>query len=335
MSEGGKGAGAGAGGVGGEVERVVMRRLLDEPAGNPLTTRGWAVGLLRRSAPHRAPVGRKHRVRLALGQGGRRRALPLLRTAIAGAVLVGCGAAASAALGRWPEIVEAYHRLLAPPSSSAIAGAEARSRRPAAGQPARPTSSPESVATPVEPAPSEAAAPEPLAAPVGSAPAASLPASPGLRGPARSAMTRASLHGSSASWRPRRASHAPVAMAATTTTPPPRPTLKASGAPPAGSAAPSPRTEMTEDTTPVLEAMRALRVEANPTRARRLLAGYLERYPSGSLAEEALAMSIEAAVAHGDGDATTLARKYVRRYPSGHFSALARRTLDGAAGAVN
>ena len=63
--------------------------------------------------------------------------------------------------------------------------------------------------------------------------------------------------------------------------------------------------------------MRALRVEANPVRARRLLAGYLDRYPNGSLAEEALAMSIEAAVAHGDDDAPVLARRYVRRYPGG------------------
>ena len=78
--------------------------------------------------------------------------------------------------------------------------------------------------------------------------------------------------------------------------------------------------------------MRALRVEANPVRARRLLAGYLDRHPGGSLAEEALAMSIEAAVAHGDDDAPALARKYVRRYPAGHFSGLARRTLAGAAG---
>jgi len=90
-----------------------------------------------------------------------------------------------------------------------------------------------------------------------------------------------------------------------------------------------------DDTTPVLEAMRALRVEANPVRARRLLAGYLDRHPAGSLAEEALAMSIEAAVAHRDDDAPALARTYVRRYPAGHFSALARRTLDEVPGRTN
>jgi hypothetical protein len=73
----------------------------------------------------------------------------------------------------------------------------------------------------------------------------------------------------------------------------------------------------------VLEAMRALRLEKNPVRASGLLAKYLERNPNGALAEEALALSIEAAVAHHDGDAAALGARYVRRYPSGPFRALA------------
>src|SRR6478609_8520936 len=139
MSEGGNGAGEGAGGVGGDSGPVVMRRLLDEPAGDPLSPRGWAIGLLRRTPAHRASVGRKQRVRLALGQGARRRTLRFLRPAIAGLVLVGCGAAASAALGRWPEIVQAYHRLLAP-AAAPSAVADARARRWGAGSAARPAS---------------------------------------------------------------------------------------------------------------------------------------------------------------------------------------------------
>jgi hypothetical protein len=82
-----------------------------------------------------------------------------------------------------------------------------------------------------------------------------------------------------------------------------------------------------EDTSPVLEAMRALRLEGNPVRARALLAKYLERHPGGTLAEEALAMSIEAAVAHHDVDAGTLSARYLRLYPAGPFRGLARRTL--------
>jgi hypothetical protein len=81
-----------------------------------------------------------------------------------------------------------------------------------------------------------------------------------------------------------------------------------------------------EDTSVVLEAMRALRLERNPVRARVLLARYLDRHPTGTLAEEALAMSIEAAVAHQDADAAALGARYLRLYPSGPFHALARQT---------
>ena len=71
--------------------------------------------------------------------------------------------------------------------------------------------------------------------------------------------------------------------------------------------------------------MRALRLDHNPVRARALLATYLERHPNGALAEEALALTIEAAVAHHDGDAAALGARYLRRYPAGPFRALALR----------
>lgn len=81
----------------------------------------------------------------------------------------------------------------------------------------------------------------------------------------------------------------------------------------------------------MLEAMRALRREHNPVRARALLALYLDRHPTGTLAEEALALSIEAAVAHQDPDAAGLAARYLRHYPTGLFRTLARQTLSAAA----
>jgi hypothetical protein len=81
-----------------------------------------------------------------------------------------------------------------------------------------------------------------------------------------------------------------------------------------------------EDTSMVLEAMRALRLERNPVRARVLLARYLNRHPTGTLAEEALAISIEAAVAHHDADAAALGSRYLRLYPGGPFHALALET---------
>ena len=86
-----------------------------------------------------------------------------------------------------------------------------------------------------------------------------------------------------------------------------------------------------EDTSAVLEAMRALRLQGNPVRARALLAKYLERHPNGTLAEEALAMSIEAAVAHHDADAAALGARYLRLYPAGPFRGLARQTVSAGA----
>ena len=86
--------------------------------------------------------------------------------------------------------------------------------------------------------------------------------------------------------------------------------------------------EVEEETAPVLAAMRALRRDRNPARARALLNRYLAEHPKGALAEEALAMSIEAAVAHHDIDARHLAEHYAQSYPNGPFRTLARRTLS-------
>ena len=91
-------------------------------------------------------------------------------------------------------------------------------------------------------------------------------------------------------------------------------------------AAPAPP-PVSEDTSTVSAAMRALRVERNPVRARGLLARYLAEHPNGNLAEEALAMSIEAAVAHHDADVAALASRYLRVYPHGSFQSLARQAL--------
>ena len=64
-----------------------------------------------------------------------------------------------------------------------------------------------------------------------------------------------------------------------------------------------------------------------PARARGLLSRYLAEHPNGALAEEALAMSIEAAIAHHDTDVAALASRYLRLYPHGSFQALARNAL--------
>src|SRR5664280_777220 len=75
----------------------------------------------------------------------------------------------------------------------------------------------------------------------------------------------------------------------------------------------------------VFDAMRALRREGHPERAASLLAQYLRRYPEGSLAEEALALSIEAATVLGDPRARGLADQYLARYPAGRFRSAAER----------
>ena len=84
-------------------------------------------------------------------------------------------------------------------------------------------------------------------------------------------------------------------------------------------------TQVTQEreTQSVLAGMRALRVDHDPVRARGLLSRYLDRRPYGALAEEALALTIEAAVAHHDADAAALGARYLRRYPAGPFRALA------------
>jgi outer membrane protein assembly factor BamD (BamD/ComL family) len=78
---------------------------------------------------------------------------------------------------------------------------------------------------------------------------------------------------------------------------------------------------------PLLDAMRALRVERNPLRARALLTAYLERHPKGELSEEALVMLIEAAAGNHDSDAQALAARYLRLYPQGPFRGMVERML--------
>lgn len=83
-----------------------------------------------------------------------------------------------------------------------------------------------------------------------------------------------------------------------------------------------------EDPTLVASAIQALRSEHNPARARQLLNRYLKTNPRGALAEEALALSIEAAAAMQDKQASSLARNYLSAYPNGRHQKLAQRVLD-------
>jgi hypothetical protein len=81
-----------------------------------------------------------------------------------------------------------------------------------------------------------------------------------------------------------------------------------------------------EDPSQVVTALEALRKQHDPDRAARLLAGYLAAHPRGALAEEALALSIEAAAVRHDPAAAEFAKRYLREYPSGRF----RQTAEAA-----
>ena len=83
-----------------------------------------------------------------------------------------------------------------------------------------------------------------------------------------------------------------------------------------------------EDPSRVFDAIQALRTERDPARASRLLAEYLARYPRGALAEEAVALSIEAAAARHSPSAAAFAERYLRAYPSGRFRHTAEQALE-------
>ena len=80
----------------------------------------------------------------------------------------------------------------------------------------------------------------------------------------------------------------------------------------------------------MFDAIQALRTDRDPARAGRLLAEYLARYPHGALAEEAVALSIEAAAARHSPSAAGFAERYLREYPHGRFRHTAEQALEHA-----
>jgi hypothetical protein len=82
------------------------------------------------------------------------------------------------------------------------------------------------------------------------------------------------------------------------------------------------------DVARVHEAAKALRHDADPGRALRLLERPGARI-TGPLAEEALALRIEASAAQGDGRQAKLAAAYLAQYPNGRYKELATKALAG------
>ena len=83
-----------------------------------------------------------------------------------------------------------------------------------------------------------------------------------------------------------------------------------------------------EDPSALVAAVRALRSDHDPQRAARLLDAYLRTYPHGALAEEALALQIEAAANMKSPRAAAFAEQYLRTYPNGRFRQSARQALS-------
>lgn len=77
----------------------------------------------------------------------------------------------------------------------------------------------------------------------------------------------------------------------------------------------------------VVAAVRALRSEDDPARAQRLALEYLRVYPHGALAEEALAVAIDASTRCQGPQTRRLAARYLRIYPNGRFRLLAQQAL--------
>jgi len=103
---------------------------------------------------------------------------------------------------------------------------------------------------------------------------------------------------------------------------------EAAPAPDAPSAKHEAKLQPGEDPSQVAEAVRALRKQGDAARAQALLDQYLKANPHGALAEDALALSSEAAAARKDPRAADYARRYLARYPKGRFRGVAERVLS-------
>jgi hypothetical protein len=85
-----------------------------------------------------------------------------------------------------------------------------------------------------------------------------------------------------------------------------------------------------DDPSRLMAAVQALRRDRQPARAQRLALAYLRASPRGALAEEALAVGIQAAASTHDPQAARLAGRYLWLYPAGRFRRVAEEALAQA-----
>jgi hypothetical protein len=269
-----------------------------------------AQSLLDAAEPSPESRERMLRVRRALDRPApaRARRLPAL---VLGAAVVFFGASAFAAV----RIFDVIERWVAPawqaPADSSEAARAHRARRhalaPAAAQPPVATAPVANGAAEAQPSPP--AAPQ-IAAPIanGSAPSTEAARSHAPSGTKRPAHTDATARSP--------AHHAPVQAR--------------EQEPPAAQPAQAPAAAAPADSEFVHRAVKALRRDNDPAAAARLLDWHRAHSPDDDpLAEEALSLQIEAALALGEPRARTLAREYLERYPGGRYTAVAQRALAG------
>ncbi len=126
---------------------------------------------------------------------------------------------------------------------------------------------------------------------------------------------------------------APAPAPAPVAAPPPRQPARhkpAKAAPPAPALDPAKVVEEREpdfETQIVHDAVQALRRDNDPSRAAMLLRFYLKKSPDGPLAEEALALAVEATRLEHPAESAALGRHYLARYPGGRFRAQAERAV--------
>ncbi len=267
------------------------RRLSDRKTVASSSAEELVINLLRAQRPYTMPLGRRQRLSIALAGVNRRRGRTPAFAALALAFAIVVCGGAFAS-ARLLHWPRWLADRFAPPAAPPLSSTAATTRPRERSAPASPTITSPTTGSPVDPAPV--------------APAAALPIPPRASATARVPAT------------PSRAFRAVRPPAA-----PNRPTAPL--AKPGNAATPE------EDTALALAALRALRRGHDPVHARALLDAYILAHPDGPLAEEALAISIEAAVAHHDPDARALALRYLRLYPNGSFRALARQSVGPSA----
>jgi hypothetical protein len=222
-----------------------------------------------------------------------------------------------------PVAIAGVHRLVAPPAPPPIPPAPS-SRAPGSPHATRPSAAPDQPAPPPAAPARVDARPEVARSelPASGAPVRSVPRPPAPAVPAPGAQPPSTPPLPVPDAQPRPHLPGPAAAGSTASR---HPAVVAPGPRLPIEPAAHPAPPLAPDAALVVGAMRQLRRGHDPRAALRELDAYLDRFPDGDLAEEVLALAIEARTALGDSAAAPLAERYLQRYPHGRFREQAER----------